>query len=232
MKDILHENGDVLNLNDLNEKYGMKISYLEYNIVFNAINGKKITIDELNVDENVYFGNVIVNELKSTYVRKYMIETETPDTKELVNQIWVRKFGQISVQESTWLVAKECTKETRLHMLHWKILHGLYPTRILLKKMKKVNDELCIYCNETEDIIHFFYKCKIVQKLWKVVQQEVTFKDLINEQTCILGHIDGTSRKQDNLIILVAKLCISKYKYGEYNNLLILYEKEKMIRNI
>ncbi len=233
LKDVLHENGNVLSLNELNSKYeGMKLSYLEYNIVFNAIKDKIIPIDELNVDENMYFGNILVNELKSTYVRKYMIDMETPDTKTLVNQIWVRQFGQIAVQESTWLTAKECTKEVRLQMLHWKILHGLYPTRILLKKMQKVNDDLCIYCNEIEDILHFFFKCKSVQKLWKIVQQEVSFKELITEQTCILGHIDGASSKQDNLLILIAKLSISKFKYGDYSNLLILYEKEKIIRNI
>ena len=148
----------------------------------------------------------------------------------LPSQKWVKRFGDVAAKEVTWLVAKKCTKETRLIMLQWKILHNIYPTRILLKKMKKVNDELCIECNMVEDIEHFFFNCKGVEKLWKQVYLDLIDKSVLTVQDCILGRTDGTYCNHDNLLILIAKMCISKYRYGDYSNLLLLYDIEKNLR--
>ena len=52
------------------------------------------------------------------------------------------------------------TKETRLRVLQWKILHNIYPTNILLYKMKVRDDRMCSYCNDAVDCIeHFFFDC-------------------------------------------------------------------------
>ena len=93
--------------------------------------------------------------------------------------------------------------------------------------MKKVDDELCTKCNVVETIEHFFYDCKLVKLLWKEVQNDLKHKRIITEKECILG---TECCKHDNLLILIAKLCISKFKYGEYTNLAILYEREKILR--
>ena len=141
-----------------------------------------------------------------------------------MNQKWVKKYGEIAVNEQTWLAANNCTSEARLRLLHWKILHNIYPTKILLKKMNIVDSEYCTRCNVIEDTEHFFYNCKEVKELWKIVENDI--KRELTEQECILG----INCKQVNILILIAKLCISKYKYGDYANLSILYEREKKLR--
>ncbi len=202
-----------------------QISMLEYNLVANAVRKhlpiyKSLTlyksIDEMNLKE----------------CRKYILakEMSASNCKTLVSQIWVKKYGKIAVDESTWLNAKNCTNEIRLIMLHWKIIHGIYPTRILLKKMKKVDDDLCIHCNVIEDLEHFFFHCDKVRKLWEIVRQDMENKEVITEQDCMLGRTGILNCKYDNLLILIAKMCISKFKYGEHSNMLILYEKEKKFR--
>ncbi len=96
--------------------------------------------------------------------------------------------------------------------------------------MKKVDDEFCTECKIVEDIAHFFFHCKGVKILWEKVHLDLKDKSILTEKDCILGRKTGKHCKHDNLLIIIAKMCISKYRYGDYNNLLILYEIEKNLR--
>ena len=46
---------------------------------------------------------------------------------------------RVELNENYWEVAIRCTRETRLRVLHRKILHNIYPTNILLRKMGLVD---------------------------------------------------------------------------------------------
>ena len=48
---------------------------------------------------------------------------------------WDSKFS-VDLDKNHWSIAFRATKEKRLRVLHFKILHNLYPTNILLCKMK------------------------------------------------------------------------------------------------
>ena len=64
---------------------------------------------------------------------------------------WSRKFGleiDKHIRSMPSLVTK---KNTRLGVLQWKVLHNIYPTNILLCKMKVRDDQLCSYCNDVVD---------------------------------------------------------------------------------
>ena len=55
----------------------------------------------------------------------------------------------------------------------------------------------------------------------------------LSEKEVMLG-VEGEqdSKKKINLYLLVGKLVVSKFKYGEYPNILILYEAEKRLRKL
>ena len=55
-----------------------------------------------------------------------------------------------------WLLSYKCTQETRLRVLQWKILHNIYPTYMLLSKMKVKENSKCSYCTDTVDVIEHF----------------------------------------------------------------------------
>ena len=44
-------------------------------------------------------------------------------------------------------IAITASKESRLRLLHFKVLHNIYPTNILLYKMKIKTTNKCEYCN-------------------------------------------------------------------------------------
>ena len=134
VKDILNENGRMLNYQELCNKYiDEKISYLEYHIVFNAIKNK-LLVNEVDSNKrlNIHFANRNINIVQAKEFRNHFVDQEAPDSKSLVTQVWVKKFGEEAVNELTWIIVRNCTSETRLNMLHWKILHNIYPTRVLL----------------------------------------------------------------------------------------------------
>ena len=41
--------------------------------------------------------------------------------------------------------------------LQWKILHDIFPTNLLLCKMKVRDDQMCSYCNDVVDYIEHFF---------------------------------------------------------------------------
>ena len=113
------------------------------------------------------------------------------------------------------------TKETMLRVLQWNVLHNIYPTNILLCKMKVRDDQMCSCCNNVVDYIkHFFLDCSTIQVVWDYIKQYtlITF-DIQTHLTVVdffLGikqHIYGKVKaKGINHILLLAKMCLSMYK--------------------
>ena len=53
------------------------------------------------------------------------------------------------------------------------ILH-IYPTNILLCKMKVRDDQMCSYCNDVVDYIeHFIFDCQMIMKFWNYIEQYI-----------------------------------------------------------
>ena len=87
-------------------------------------------------------------------------------------------------------------------------------------------------------IEHIFCSCQIVRPLWKLV--ETTLSELFgsNVRLSLTGKLFGIpstdldDRVQINKTILVAKMCISKFKYGDYSDLCNLFEYEITLRKM
>ena len=63
------------------------------------------------------------------------------DSVPRANSFCSRKFG-LEIDEHIWSMPSLVTKETRLRVLQWKILHNVYPTNILPCKMKVRDDQM------------------------------------------------------------------------------------------
>ena len=143
------------------------------------------------------------------------------------------------------MVAKNCTEETRLRVLHWKILHNIYPSGTLLKKMKKQSSDICRFCDEQaiDNIDHFFVHCKKVKIVWteakNIIQTKLNKNINITENIILTGisnELDNILTKMEikyiNHIILIAKMCIGRHKYGKGYNLSNTFEHECKIRKM
>ena len=53
-------------------------------------------------------------------------------------------------------------------------MHNIYPTNILLRKMKVRDDQMCSYCNDVVDYIErFFFNCPTIQKFWNYIEKHI-----------------------------------------------------------
>lgn len=192
---------------------------LEYNIVRSAV-----------LSATRKFGDVHETELSEIplFVGKKLFHAQQ-FRKELVTaqkhvpcstSFWKRKFNY-DIDEDEWLISFRSSNETRLRVLQWKILHNIYPTNILLSKMKVTESNLCSYCSNSVDFIeHFFFQCPKTNIFWKYIESFILCnfdeKVVLNVKEVLFGLRIPQNRachfKKINHIILIGKMCISIYK--------------------
>jgi len=103
------------------------------------------------------------------------------------------------------------------------------------------NSNKCTYCQQEIDFIeHFFFECKEIRKLWthieSLFQTKLGKRIIIKKEDALLG------KKRDilntdmfsylNHLILIGKMCISKFRYGTPADIIIMLEKEMSLREI
>ena len=153
---------------------------------------------------------------------------------------WSRKYNNIVLDRKIFMAPFSATKEVRLQVLQWKIIHNIYPTQILLNKMGKSTDSNCRYCGQRDFIEHFFCSCPSVVAIWMTVENKVSVMMgrpvTLSEQQKLLGVTSPDFPEllvdRINHILLVTKMCVSKFKYGDYNNLRQIFDYETFIRKL
>ena len=240
VKDILTGN-NVLTYNDIGYKIGnFPALILQYNVVSNTvaslIRNNPGFIHE-NDDNDINFNDkrVTTSQGFKTILNEAVFQAPCSE------KFWFTRY-RITLDTTYWLIAHNATKESRLRELHWKLLHNIYPTNILLSKLQITNNNKCKFCpNEIDFIEHFFFLCPMISKIWKKVEETVLYKYgikiKINESEALLG-IPEKERLSKLLInkvnhhILIAKMCIGKYKYGNPVDIICMFENEVNLRKL
>ena len=58
-------------------------------------------------------------------------------------------------------------RETQLQSFQYKIIHRIIACNKKLFDMKIKDSPTCNFCNQIDDIDHFFFNCPMVQTLWR-----------------------------------------------------------------
>ena len=181
-----------------------------------------------------YFLGKSTDKLNRKIMYSLIMKNEEPTR---VEQFWSKK--NITLDKKHWLMPFKCTKETRLHILQWKILHNIYPTAIMLNKMGVVDSINCKTCGVTEFSEHFFFQCNSTRQLWEEVEKTILYTQGVNIKLDITQVMTGYYNKSKsseetidkiNHIILIAKMVISKAKYGKTRNMALLLQHELYVR--
>ena len=170
VEDMLDDNRCILTFDQICEKMGYSANrMLEYNVVSSAVKlflrrHGDMSRDDLDFEFLPFCGENIstIKEL-----RKVLVDRKNSSACAI--GFWKRKLN-FDVTSNVWIMATRSTKETRLKLLQWKILHNIYATNILLSKMKVTENNKCSYCKNIVDFIeHFFYECPVVVNFWKFI---------------------------------------------------------------
>ena len=155
-------------------------------------------------------------------------------------QLWQTRLN-INITEYFNLV-NTSTQESRLLTLHFKILHNIYPTNILLNKMGIKHSNICSYCAEQDTLTHFFFNCQSLRSYWKHIEflltQILKVKMPVTTTIAMFGikaeevRANNKSLNEANFLIILAKVCISKHKYAKQTpqNLRFILDYEIMLR--
>jgi hypothetical protein len=57
----------------------------------------------------------------------------------------------------------------RIHVFLWLVANNKILTRDNLAKRRDVDDKSCIFCFESESVLHLLYECCVAINLWEIV---------------------------------------------------------------
>ena len=173
VKDVL-VNERMMTLEQFTSRYpNVKNAFMYHNLITNAINPYLSKLDENgNYQPGFYFRDNIIGEVgRKGYLTHLKRDNQTNNEGAYITpictQTWFRKYG-VLIDQSHWSLIHKL-KETRLKALSWKILHNIYPTNILLYKMKITETQNCLKFHEPDFMEHFFFSCKQVKPLWEEI---------------------------------------------------------------
>ena len=120
-------NGPILNLQQFSSRYGSRSDVL---FVFNAIvNSLRFHIKKIEIlvnDKCIHDSLVICNLDTESINRKNLIKLMTSPEIPYSENSWKRQFDR-----KFWSPPFECTKEIKLQVMQWKIMHDIFPSNIL-----------------------------------------------------------------------------------------------------
>ena len=109
------------------------------------------------------------------------------------------------------------TKETKLSIFQFKIIHIILPHKVLLYKMKITDSDLCLYCGSQETLQHLLASCPSLRTFWSDVlawwNSSSTCNILFDELKILYGYNSGDPRcLLLNYYLLIAKFHIFRSK--------------------
>ena len=147
---------------------------------------------------------------------------------------WANKLG-VDITDR-YNIAHMATQESRLRLLHFKILHNIFPTNILLNRMGIKDSELCEECGVSDFVEHMFIHCKRLRGFWshvfQLIFQITNTRFSQTDANILLGLSPNESEANRNVIntanhiILIAKMCVSIMRYGQLKHIFLLFDIE------
>jgi hypothetical protein len=224
----------------------VRASYVfEYNAIVNAIPKRWLELirDERipsQVKNSPHCKEIHIFCQKPKAIRQHLNKFKE-NIKASAVGFWQRKLGY-EVTDKVWLTPRKCTSEVRLRELHWKIVYNLYPTNILLYKMKVVENSNCSICTDILDTMeHFFFHCPGVRRFWQYVEIRISLivgmKIIFSQNDVLFGWLEskvaGKYLELINHVLLVGKMCISKVKKTKSgSSIVMIFEQEIILRKI
>ena len=222
VKDIINTNENrLLSLEEIQNvvEQNNAVTLLQYNAIVNALpRCWKEWISDGNYDnESTEYSEVIIYNTKLKIIKQSLADKagqSTTITPHACN-IWQQKLG-VHIDENVWQMPRKATKEIRLKELQWKIVHRIYPTNIILQKMKVSETNKCNYCVDIIDHLeHFFCECTFVTGLWQHIESMIAValgrRVKLTTKNILFG-VQGdtvmseTSQNYVNHVILIGKV--------------------------
>lgn len=170
ISDLLDEKGSFYSLEKLQKIYEIKTNFLIYASLQNSVKANlstlKIQTESNNPKPSVPFNiRIFCTNKKGT---KHIYNTIIADNVIPLGKIKWGKYFEFSDSqwENIYSYPFQCTKNSKLQWLQFRINNYILTTNSFLFKIRKVDTKLCCLCKSSEEtIIHLLWDCPKVKEL-------------------------------------------------------------------
>jgi len=168
LEDLLDENNSFLGYHQFCRKTGLKPPFTKFFGLISAIPSKwKQTLRSginLNSQETNKPDQTFLNKGTCKSIRNLL--TQNKFCNPLASSRLCRLGIEYDNLKAIYLLPFNVTKETKLSMFQYKIIHNILPYGNRLYMMKILNSLLCNYCNLLETLPHMLVECNTVHDFW------------------------------------------------------------------
>ena len=240
LSSLLEENqNQSLSFDAFLKKFKVKCNFLRYHGLLSAIssNWKTLLKRELQTEATVKLPAIGKLTCKAIYKSLVNHQNFPPPTTE--KRLTEYGYGfDIHKRQKIYSLLFIVTKEVKLSVFEYKIIHNILYTNCILYKMKKVEDPHCpFYANIDQTVTHLFLSCPIAISFWSdfiIWYQSFSQKNLSLSNNEILYGVlnDSSSCSTLNHLILIGKYFLYckalnnvKFQFADFTNL-VYYEIE------
>ena len=228
VKDILNNRGEFLDARAVSTKYGIRVNFLEVlqirqsipyawrNALYSA--EPSDMYNELHYIENDK--RKILSKSDSKMIYWYFIN-KRPRTLNCIYK-WQEKYPTLGDECWTRIFKNSfrITRETKLQSFQYKIIHRVIMCKKKLNEMRILDSPLCGYCQENDDLAHFFISCPYVKEFWVAIFEWIStvYETQLNIHDIeILFGIEGDDEYREalNFIILIGKYFIYRHRIND-----------------
>jgi hypothetical protein len=229
--DIVNSEGKFLTVNELEQKYVIKCDMLKYNSLKDAIPTewrKKIKTMKIN-DNAISFQEILTVKIGKhtkpiSLIQNREIYGEFIKAKQIEPIIKTQMQQVLDIEENQWtdiFTVPKVIQDTKIRSFQYKILFNLIPCNLYLKRINKSETDLCPFCPELDDLIHYFLECPETYRFWTSFKnwwRGLTGGDdiNINRTNILVGFLNKHKRRDTlNACTLLAKWHIYKSKLDQ-----------------
>ena len=237
VNDIFCEN-NFLTFNDFCRNFAIKTNFLTYYGLCNAIPQKWIRLlKESNPNtpaNSEYVGKIPLSKLSCKSASQFLISQkfEPPTAERRMLQANLDKQAISTIYNIPFKV----TKDIRLAIFQFKIVHHILPTNATLFRDKIAQHDKCHLCDQKQTLNHLFVSRLNVQTFWQSFSRWWNVKNddfiVLNEETIIYGFTNDFSQERGlNLCLIIAKYyiyCASRDGENYYFEAFLAYLKSKL----
>ena len=247
IKDILNIHGQFLSHDELNKKYDLKCTFLEVLNIRHTIPiawrehlGNCLTIGK-QIDYPVKSKDIIKNGAEIESKEFYWIYIEKLKGIPACIKKWNEDTDAPNDWEAIFLHPFTNHTETKLQSFQYKILHRIIACNSWLKQINVIDSDKCNYCEQTDNLAHFFIHCKNTDNLWhkivKWLEDTLECNLAVTHRDIIFGYTGENPNKEIiNYCIILAKYYIYSVKVKNKENdlsilnYLMMVKKEFLIK--
>ena len=235
MNEILRNDGSIMSLAELNEKYVTDLSFMDYQSLVSAIprswknmlKNLNITILEADFENTLLLDQISQMKKVSVYISK-----EIKKGSNVMQEITSKWSGVTDLQQvQLGLKPDQITDIIKYRSFQYKLMHKAIWLNNWLYHCNIVQTQDCTFCaSAKEDYFHFFFDCQVSQGIWSKLHDLIAMNMIehpfLEYSNIMINRVHKNSNNFMNLLCLIAKqhLYYSKIQNKQPNAKVIINE--------